>query len=181
VAELLKPTRGGFLRVIGCGEFVREFLLGQGPLSSPSIDPAIGAPQADIFFYYKRALMRATALDQATRAEEKQARREKRPISLDNIEKLAERHLSRMPYKAQGCRFHSFITYFSTLQRLNLLELTGKEERSSFQENHPPGPPRRYFHLTGASQAASDAAWSNPNLALYRGRWQNDARRKICK
>lgn len=114
--------------------------------------------------------MRATALDQATGVEEEQTGREKRPISPDNIEKLAERYLSRMPYKAQGCRYHSFITYFSTLQKLNWIEPTGKEERSSFQENYPPGPPRRYFRLTGAGQAASDAAWSNPNLALYGGR-----------
>ena len=96
------------MRVIGCAEFVREFLLGQGPLGSPSIDPKVGTPQADIFFYYKRALMRAKALDQATREEEKQARREKRVISPENIEKLTERYLSRMPYKSRGCRFHSF-------------------------------------------------------------------------
>jgi hypothetical protein len=51
VAELLKPARGGFLRVIGCGQFVKEFLLGRGPLGSPVIDAEVGAPQADIFFY----------------------------------------------------------------------------------------------------------------------------------
>ena len=63
MAELLKPARGGFLRPFGCGEFVREFLLGHGPNGSPVIDPDIGAPQADIFYHYKKALMRATALD----------------------------------------------------------------------------------------------------------------------
>lgn len=110
---MLKPKRGGFLRPFGCGWFIREFLLGNGPYGSPRIDPDVGAPQADIFREYKMALMRATALDKATRAEEKQAKREKRPIDPDNIEKLAERYLARMPYKAQGARFHSFVIYFN--------------------------------------------------------------------
>ena len=167
MTEVLKPTRGGFLRAIGCGEFVREFLLGQGPLGSPSIDPAIGAPQADIFFYYKRALMRATALDQATRAEEKQARREKRSIEPENIEKLTERYLSRMPYKSRGCRFHSFIVYLSTIRRLGWIQASGREEPSSFQDHYPPGPPRRYFRLTTAGREADETAWKNPHRALY--------------
>ena len=70
------------------------------------------------------ALMRATAMDRAARAEEKRARREKRPIDPANIEKLAEKYLARMPYKAWGCRFHSFIVYFSNLQRLGWVEPT---------------------------------------------------------
>lgn len=94
----------------------------------PKICPEVGAPQADIFREYKLALMRATALDRATRTEEKTARREKRPISPDNIENLAERYLARMPYKAQGCRFHSFVAYFSDIQRLGWVEPAGKEE-----------------------------------------------------
>ena len=167
VVELLKPKRGGFLRPFGCGSFIREFLLGYGPYGSPVIDPQVGAPQADIFHYYKMALIRATALDRATRTEEKRARREKRPINPDNIENLAERYLARMPYKAQGCRFHSFVVYFSSLDRLGWVELTGKEEPSSFQEHFPPGPPRRYYRLTKAGREASDAAWSNPHRALY--------------
>ncbi len=63
VVELLKPKRGGFLRPFGCGWFIREFLMGNGPYGSPSIDSHIGAPQSDIFYYYKMALIRATALD----------------------------------------------------------------------------------------------------------------------
>ena len=62
----LKPSRGGFLRPFGCGWFIREFLLGNGPWGSPRIDPNVGAPQADIFYHYKRALLRANALDRAT-------------------------------------------------------------------------------------------------------------------
>jgi len=167
MVELLKPVRGGFLRPFGCGWFIREFLLGRGPNGSPAIDPYVGAPQADIFYHYKLALMRATAMDRAARVEEKRARREKRSIDPANIEKLAERYLSRMPYKAQGCRFHSFIVYFSTIQRLSWVEPTGQEEPSSFQEHYPPGPPRRYFGLTDAGRTAPETAWANPHRALY--------------
>lgn len=167
VLEPLKPTRGGFLRSFGCGWFIREFLIGNGPYGSPMIDPDVGAPQADIFHHYKIALLKTTALDRATRAEEKRARREKRSINPDNIEKLAERYLARMPYKANGCRYHSFVVYFSTLQRLGWVEPVGREELSAFQSNYPPGPPRKYYRLTQAGVEASDGAWANPQLALY--------------
>jgi len=163
----LRPERGGFLRPFGCAWFIREFLLGHGPHGSPKIDPAIGSPQADIFHHYKIALMRATAFDKATMAEEKRARREKRLIDPENIQRLAERYLSRMPYKAQGCRFHSFVVYFSNLVRLGWVEPTGREEPSSFQDHHPPGPPRRYFRLTQKGKSASDEQWADPHRALY--------------
>ena len=167
MVELLKPSRGGFLRPFGCGWFIREFLMGNSPYGSPRIDPEVGVPQADIFYHYKMALMRATSLDRATRAEERKARREQRRVNPDNIENLAERFLTRMPYKAQGCRFHSFIVYFSNIQRLGWVEATGKEEFSEFQDHYPPGPPRRYFRLTKAGKEASDDAWANPLRALY--------------
>jgi hypothetical protein len=167
LADLLKPTKGGFLRSFGCAEFIREFLLGQGPHGSPAIDPEIGAPQADIFYYYKMALMRATAVDRATRVEEKRARREHRRIEPANIEKLAGKYLARIPYKTRGCRFHSFIVYFSTLRRLGWVEPTGREERSSFQDHYPPGPPRRYFRLTKAGREAGETSWKNPCRILY--------------
>jgi len=167
VGELLKPSRGGFLRPFGCGEFIREFLLGRSPNGSPAIDPAVGAPQADIFFHYKNSLMRATAVDRATREEEKRARREKRSIDPTSIEKLIQRYLSQMSYKSRGCRFHSFVVYFSNLQRLNWVESSGLEEPSSFQDHYPPGPPRRYFRLTDTGRTAPETAWANPYRALY--------------
>lgn len=170
VVEPLKPKRGGFLRPFGCGWFIREFLMGNKPYGSPKIDPKVGAPQAAIFYHYKMALMRATALDRAVRTEEKRARREKRSINPDNIERLTERYFNRMAYKAQGCRYHSFVVYFSTIQRLGWVEPTGKEEASAFQDNYPPGQPRKYFRLTKAGREASDAAWANPQLALYGSR-----------
>jgi hypothetical protein len=166
MAELLRPVRGGFLRPFGCAWFIWQFLLGNGPYGSPSIDPEVGACQADIFHHYKVALIRATALDRATRTEEIMAKRQNRRIDPGNIEKLTKRYLDLMPYKAQGCRFHSFIVYFSTLQRLGWVEATGKEEPSIFQDHYPPGPPRRYFRLTDAGKSASEAAWANPQRAL---------------
>ena len=169
MALQLKPARGGFLRPFGCGWFIHEFLIGHGPNGSPRIDPNVGAPQADIFYHYKTALLKATAVDRATRHEEKQAQREKRGISPEEIERLTERYLARIPYKTTSCRYHSFVVYFSNLQRLGWVEFTGKEEASAFQDYYPPGPPRRYFRLTDAGRAASDVAWSNPQFALYGG------------
>jgi len=167
VVELLRPARGGFLRPFGCGWFIREFLAGHGPNGSPRIDPDTGAPQADIFYHYKIALLQAIALDRATRREEKLAKYQKRTIDPENIERLTERYLARTPYKTTSCRFHSFVVYFSNLQRLGWVEPTGEEQASAFQDHYPPGPPRRYFRLTDAGRAASDAAWSNPQFALY--------------
>lgn len=167
MVELLKPARGGFLRPFGCGWFIREFLLGNAPYGSPCTDPSVGAPQADIFHHYKLALMQVTAVDRASQAEEKRARHQGRPIDPDNIEKLAQTYFSRMPYKTQGCRYHSFVVYFRHLVRLGWVEPTGKEEPSAFQEHYPAGPPRRYFRLTSAGLAAGESAWLNPQLALY--------------
>jgi len=163
----LKPSRGGFLRPFGCGWFIREFLLGHGPNGSPRIDPTVGACQVDIFNHYKTALVKAIALDRATRREEKLARREKRAISPEEIEKLTEMYLAHIPYKSTSCRYHSFVVYFSNLQRLGWVEESGKEEPSAFQDHYPRGQPRRYFRLTGAGREASEAAWANPQQALY--------------
>ncbi len=164
---MLKPKRGGFLRPFGCGWFIREYLMGKGPYESPKIDLAVGAPQSVIFHDYKLALMRATAYDKATRVEERKARREQRRVNPDNIEKLAQRFLSRMPYKTQGCRYHSFIVYCSSVQKLGWVEATGKEEPSAFQEHYAPGPPRKYLRITKKGREASDSAWANPQAALY--------------
>lgn len=165
--EPLRPVRGGFLRPFGCGSFIREFLLGHGPNGSARIDPNVGAPQADIFYYYKMSLRNATAYDRATRVEEKRAKREGRPIDPDRIEGLARRYLARLPYKAWGCRYHSFIVYFSNLRRLHWVEPTGNEKPSSFQDHYPPGQPRRYYRITKAGQESSDDSWANPHRALY--------------
>jgi len=163
----LRPNKGGFLRPFGCGWFVREYLAGNAPYGSPAIDPKTGAPQADIFHYYKQALRWVTALDRATRLEEKKARKEHRSIRPDNIEVLTSKYLERLPYKSKGCRFHSFVVYFSNLQRLGWVEPTGREEPSAFQDHYPPGPPRRYFRLTEKGKSTPDYLWADPRKALY--------------
>lgn len=167
VLEPLRPTRGGFLRPFGCGWFIREFLLGNGPHNSPSIEPEVGAPQADIFYHYKQALRQVTAEDRAVRQEEKSARKAKRPINPDNIEALTRKYLERLPYKSRGCRYHSFVTYFSTLQKLGWVEPSGLVEASAFQENYPEGKPRIYYRLTDRGRQAPEQAWANPHKALY--------------
>lgn len=158
----LRPEHGGFMRPFGCGRFIKEFLLGHGPYGSPVIDPLVGAPQADICFHYKQVLRQVTALDRATRLEEKRARKENRFIEPDNIESLTKKYLERLPYKSMGCRYHSFVVYFSALQRLGLVEPSGKEEPSAFQEHYPPSQPRKYFRLTDKGMSAGDSAWANP-------------------
>jgi hypothetical protein len=163
----LRPKRGGFPRPFGCALFIRDFLLGKGPHDSTRINPEEGAPQAYICFNYKNALRRATAMDGAIRMEERQARRQNRRINPDNIEKLAEFYLIRLPYKAFSCRSHSFNTYFSNIKKLQWVEFTGKEEPSKFQDHYPPGQPRKYFRLTKKGKEASDADWANPHRALY--------------
>ena len=141
--------------------------MGHGPYDSPRIGPDVGAPQADIFYHYKSSLLGAIALDRATREEERRAKREKRAIRPEEIERLTARYLARIPYKTSSCRYHSFVVYFSNLQRLGWVEFTGREEPSAFQDHHPPGPPRRYFRLTRAGHEATDAAWADPLCALY--------------
>jgi hypothetical protein len=164
---LLRPKRGGFLRPFGCGWFIREFLIGQGPYNSPAIDPEIGAPQADIFYHYKQALRHVTAEDRAIRHEGKRVRKEKRLINPDNIEVLTKQYLERLPYKSKGCRYHSFVTYFSTLQKLGWVETSGAVEPSAFQDNYPQGKPRIYFRLTQTGQSVPGHLWADPRKALY--------------
>lgn len=163
----LRPSRGGFLRPFGCAWFIREYLLGNSPYDTPKIDPRIGAPQADMFYHYKNALRSSTAYDRATRAEERQARRDGRAIEPDNIERLAEAYMKKLPYKTFACRFHSFVVYFSSLQRLGWVEESGTQEPSAFQDNYPACQPRKFYRLTNAGKKANDLAWANPQLALY--------------
>jgi hypothetical protein len=155
--ERIRPRRGGFLRPFGCGEFIREYLSNHGNQ---------GACQADIFYEYKMALIRETAMDRAIRKEETQSKKEKRAINPENIQALSNRYARSMPYKSHGCRYHSFVVYFSMLQKLGWVEFTGQEEPSTFQEHYPGGQPRKYFRLTATGLAASADLWSNPQRAL---------------
>jgi hypothetical protein len=163
----LRPSRGGFLRPFGCGIFIRDFLMGEAPFGSPSIDPGTGAPQADVFHYYKTDRLEYTAMERAARQEERQAKQEKRGISPDNIQRMAERKARRIHWKSNGCRYHSFVTYFSNLKRLGWVEESGVEEHSSLQDNYPEGQPRKFYRLTSEGISASENEWADPYGALY--------------
>jgi len=167
LAEPLRPARGGFLRPFGCGLFIKEFLLGYGPNGSPSINPRLGACQSDIFYHYKTALMRATAVDQATRIEEKRARREKRSIEPANIERLAEQYLSRMPYKSRGCDSIVLSCIFPTFNDCIGWNLPGEKSRQVFRIIIHPARHADIFRLTDAGRTAPESAWDNPYRALY--------------
>lgn len=163
----LRPQRGGFLRPFGCGWFIREYLSGRRPYGSPWVDPGRGAPQADIFRHYKEALIRVTAEDRAVRHEETRAKKEKRRISPANMEALTGRYLKRLPYRSKGCRYSSFVKYFSNIQRLGWVEPSGVIERSEFQDNYPPGNPRIFYRLTSLGWSALEHMWSDPRKTLY--------------
>jgi len=75
--------------------------------------------------------------------------------------------LGRFPPKYTRIRYHSFLVYFGMLKRLGWVEETGEEETSSFQENYPPGPDRKYYRLTTAGKEAHMVEWSNPLFSLY--------------
>jgi hypothetical protein len=163
----LRPNRGGFLRPFGCGFFIREFLMGRAPKGSPTIDPKIGACQEDIFYHYKLALHKAYAED-AVAYENEQRVKQRLPIytEAEYWERVAH-FMSRMPYKLFKCRYHSFQRYFHWLKQLGWVEFTGKEEKSSIQENYPDAPPRKYYRLSPKGVVAPDSQWSNPQLTLY--------------
>ena len=169
MVELLRPPRGGFLRPFGCGEFIRNFLLGLGPDGSPAIDPALGAPTEDIRSAYKNALLRAHAEDMVALAMER------------GIELSMEEALKRIPQRLTKMRSHSFYRYFHLLKQLGWVEFTGEEEGSLMGgmpgarvEHTSKGTtvvevpqPRRFYRLTATGRGASDAAWSDPLQALY--------------
>jgi len=108
----LRPGRGGFLRPFGCGWFIREFLLGHGPESSPRIDHEAGAPQADIFYHYKMGLHRAYAEDAVAYENEQRVKKDRAIYSEEEYWERVAYFMSRMPYKLFKCRYHSFQRYF---------------------------------------------------------------------
>jgi hypothetical protein len=166
----LRPGRGGFLRPFGCGWFIREFLLGNGPEGSPQIDPEKGAVQEDIFYYYKLALHRAYAEDAVAWENEDRIRAKKPIYSPEEYAERVDWYFRRIPYKLVKCRYHSFQRYFHWLKQLGWVEFTGVEEQSSVQENmpdYPQAPPRRYYRLTRKGIDAPDVQWSRPQLVLY--------------
>jgi len=167
VLEPLRPAKGGFLRPVGTAWFIREFLLGNGPMGSPKIDPNVGAPQTDIHRFYKEALFRAYAEDMVAWEEGERVRKKLAPLTIEEAEERTRYYLERIPYKLTKMRYASFTTYFSHLKRLDFVEETGREEPSLVQESYPPAPPRRYYRLTGAGRKATVVELSDPIMTLY--------------
>jgi len=169
VVEPLRPRRGGFLRPFGCGEFIRSFLLGEGPQGSPRIDPEVGAPTEDVRSAYKNALLRSYGEDMVALAMEKGI-----PLSIEEA-------LRRIPQRLTKVRSHSFYRYFHLLKQLGWVEATGGEEGSLMGgmpgarvEHTPEGTtlvevpqPRRFYKLTQRGKEAPMVAWSDPLQAVY--------------
>ena len=167
--EPLRPSRGGFLRPFGCGEFIRDFLLGNGPSGSPRIEPDVGAPTEDIRSAYKNALLQAYAEDMVAVAMEK------------GVELSIEEASQRIPQRQSRMRSHSFYRYFHLLKQLDWVELTGEEE-GSFMGGMPGAKvehtaegttlvevpqPRRFYRLTAKGRDAAQSAWRDPLQAVY--------------
>lgn len=163
----LKPKRGGFQRPFGCAWFIREFLAGRGPNSSPNIDPAVGAPQTDIFSAYKEALIHARAENLVAKEEEKRIRQGRPTLSVEQADALLQALIAKMPIRSTGMSYHSFVNYFAILKRLGWVEETGSTEPSTFQSHYAEGPPRRFYRLTGAGSRATEEELSDPIGFFY--------------
>ena len=166
MAEPLKPARGGFLRPFGCGWFIREYLLGNGPEGSTKIDADRGSAQADINFEYKEALARATARGRAERIISRMVL-SGADVTEEEAERIYERELKRISRKFTHMRYHSFLMYFGVLNRLGWVETTEETQPSAIQDNYPPAPSRTYFRLTKKGIEAGEENWSNPLFTLY--------------
>jgi len=162
----LRPSRGGFLRPFGCGWFIREYLLGNGPEGSHAIDPERGAAQTDINFEYKEALARATARERAERIISRIVV-SGADVTEEQADRIYERELKRVSRKFTHMRYHSFLMYFGVLKRLEWVEATRETEPSAIQDNYPAAPERTYYRLTREGIAASEESWSNPLFTLY--------------
>lgn len=167
MVEALRPLRGGFLRPFGCAWFIREFLLGKGPMGSSRIAPGVGASQTDIHRCYKEALHRAYAEDMVALEEEGRIREGLPPLTIEQAEERRSYYLERIPYKLTRMRYPSFTRYFSHLKRLGYVEETGREEPSLVQRSYPSAPPRRYYRLTEAGRRATTEELSDPIMTLY--------------
>lgn len=162
----LRPNRGGFLRPFGCGWFIREYLLGNGPEGSIPVDPGRGAPQTDINYAYKEALARATAREHAEAVISRMVVSGV-DVTEEQADRIYERELKRVSRKFTHMRYHSFLMYFGVLKRLGWVELTEETEPSAIQDNYPPAPERTYYRLTRKGIEAGDELWSNPLYTLY--------------
>ena len=174
----LAPGRGGFLRPFGCGWFIREYLLGNGPEGSTSIDPRRGAAQADINFEYKEALARATARERSERIISRMVLSGV-DVTEEEADRIYERELKRLSRKFTHMRYHSFLMYFGVLKRLGWVEPTQETEPSAIQDNYSEAPARTYYRLTKRGVAAGTELWSNPLFTLYPEIGPNHSKKQV--
>ena len=154
------------MRPFGCGWFIREYLLGNGPEGSHAIDPERGAAQSDINYQYKEALARATARERAERIISRMVV-SGADVTEEQADRIYERELKRVSRKFTHMRYHSFLMYFGVLKRLEWVEVTSETEPSAIQDNYPLAPERTYYRLTKKGIEAGDEFWSNPLFTLY--------------
>ena len=166
MVDLLRPTRGGFLRPFGCGWFIREYLLGKGPEGATKIDPMYGATQSDVCYQYKESLAHATAQDHAESIISNLVVAGT-DVTEAAADKIYQRELKKVSRKFSHMRYHSFLMYFGVLKRLGWVEETGQTETSTLQDNFLEAPSRVYYRLTQKGREASDEFWSNPLFTLY--------------
>ncbi len=162
----VRPIKGGFLRPFGCGWFIRQFLLGNGPEGSTKIDLNRGSTQSDINYEYKEALAQATARERAERIISRMVLSGDE-VTEEDADRIFQRELKRISRKFTHMRYHSFLVYFGILKRLNWVEATGESGPSSIQENYAPAPNRIYYRLTQEGIQAAEKLWSNPLFTLY--------------
>jgi hypothetical protein len=162
----LKPSKGGFMRPFGAGWFIQQFLMGKGPAGSPEIDPATGAAQSDICYWYKESLAMAAAREKAERIISQMVL-DGDQVSEELAEAIYQKELRKISRKFSHMRYHSFLVYFGVLKRLNWVESSGKTEPSSLQDNFASAPDRVYYRITPEGLKAGDGLWSNPLFALY--------------
>lgn len=129
MAEAVRPRPFGYIHAFGTTWFIMQFLKGNAPHGSAVIDPARGAPQADIHSSYKLALHTALAEDLAVRDAEEGIKKG-RSLSPDQVDARRGWYLDRIPSRLTRARYNSFCSYCSRLMQLGWLERTGEEEPS---------------------------------------------------
>ena len=172
------PQRAGYVRPFGTARFIIDFLKGEGSrYGQPKLDPTDGAPQRDIWFHYKQAMLVAIAEDQVAWEEDQRIRRGGTAFTEEEWEERRLFYLERIPFKLTRMRYSSFLHYFNKLKLLGWVELTGEIEDSEAQDRmglkpdeepgRQVGQPRIFYRITAAGKRATSAMLSNPLRLLY--------------
>jgi hypothetical protein len=174
----LRPTNGGFQRLIRTTPFILGFLKGEGPEGSKRINPRIGAPMTDIHAEYKNALHRLFAKESAENEEERRIRRGLPAYTEAEFKERVQYYLDRIPYKLFKMRYNSFCRYFGHLIRLGWVKKTGYTEPSALQDDYPKAPPRVFYKITLKGRKASAKEIADHIQTLYHySRAQRSAKR----